>query len=85
MLMLRLLKLLVVIGMLLILLLLLLMGLLMVLRWVRMVGLVVALRLGSSGELMLDGCRDGDAVVVLVVEPLVGREGPIAGQGVGSL
>lgn len=84
MLMLRLLKLLVVIWMLLILLLLL-MGLLMVLRWVRMVGLVVALRLGSSGELMLDGCRDGDAVVVLVVEPLVGREGPIAGQGVGSL
>lgn len=84
MLMLRLLKLLMVIGMLLILLLLL-MGLLMVLRRIRVVGLVVALRLGCSGELMLDGSCDGDAIVVLVIKPLVGREGPIAGQGVGSL
>lgn len=34
--------------------------------------------------LMLNGRRYGDAVVILVVESLIGREGPVAGKGVGA-
>lgn len=54
--------------------------LLVLMELVVLVHLVLVVVLGAARSMGY-----GDAVVVLVVEPLVVREGPVAGQGVGAL